>query len=499
MAPSNPYNLPPLKDRLLENFNTYFKFGYITFGGPSVHAAILYDDIVVKRQWIPSEQFAELFAICQALPGPGSTELAYSLALVRSGIPGAIIMTFAGTLIGGIKSEIPPWATRLEQGLASAAIGLVALAAYRMTPTLATDKLSKTLALIAGSITVLYSAPWLLPAIMAAGGFTSYVFDAFVAPCISNLKERLRARKDRQTMEREEREDLEVGNVVQEMASMVSPSIYNANEDIVNGIEIAATSTNNAPSVHDSIRSRYKAGIPTTQENPDDRKVDTIERLAFSYSKKLGFTFLLVFAAFFLAAILARTLSPVSSKADYGHLMSSFYFVGSIIFGGGPVVIPLLRTYTVDSGWMTDQHFLVGLALIQSIPGPNFNFACFLGAVAMANANGSGVAGATLSYLAIFIPGLLLQSGVIPFWQLVRKHAAVNMVFRGVNACALGLVFSATWLLWVQANLYGGSQAYHIVISSAAFAASGFMNVPAPLVIILGGGMGALEYAVSDR
>jgi chromate transporter len=78
---------PPhsLKDDLLEIFNTYFKLGYTTFGGPAAHIAILYDDIVVKRKWLPNEQFTELFAICQALPGPASTELAYSLALVRSG------------------------------------------------------------------------------------------------------------------------------------------------------------------------------------------------------------------------------------------------------------------------------------------------------------------------------------------------------------------------------------------------------------------------------
>lgn len=185
-------------------------------------------------------------------------------------------------------------------------------------------------------------------------------------------------------------------------------------------------------------------------------------------------------------------------KAEYGYLVATFYFVGSIIFGGGPVIIPLLKTYTVDSGWMTDQQFLVGLALIQSLPGPNFNFACFLGAVAMVNANGSGIAGAILCYLAIFSPGLILKNAIIPYWQFVREHSAVKQVFRGVNSCALGLVFSATWLLWIQTNSMGGNSGYHAVIASAAFVASGYLDMPAPVVILLGGGMGAIEYAVTS-
>ncbi|KAF9288571.1 hypothetical protein BGZ68_010949 [Mortierella alpina] len=505
---TDPRNLPPLRDRVVEIFHTYFKFGYTTFGGPSVHAAILFDDIVIRRRWISSEQFAELFAICQSLPGPGSTELAYSLALVRSGflcsilafifwsIPGAVVMTIVGILIGGVKSGIPLWATRLEQGLASAAIGLVALAAYRMSTTLATDKLTRILALIAGSVTVLYSAPWLLPVVMIAGGLVSYIFDAFVAPFVSNLIEKRKARRDKLQAEVK---DLEQGYVAEETGSSGSCSSENPHGEIVTDDEQVEARAAVASKSHSSIRNRGKAENIPVQENLDDLKMDTTARMAFSYSKKLGFAFFLVFLALFIAAIVFRALVPASATADYGHLMASFYFVGSIIFGGGPVVIPLLKAYTVDSGWMSDQHFLVGLALIQSLPGPNFNFACFLGAVAMVNANGNGVAGAVLCYLAIFSPGLILKSAIIPFWQFVREHAAVKMVFRGVNACALGLVFSATWLLWIQANLPGGNGGYHAVIASTAFVSSGYLDIPAPLVIILGGGMGAIEYAVSDK
>ncbi|KAF9989860.1 hypothetical protein BGZ75_004685 [Mortierella antarctica] len=490
---SNPYNLPPLKDRLREVFNTYFKFGYTTFGGPAAHIAILYDEIVVKREWISNEQFTELFAICQALPGPASTELAYSLTLVRSGflcsafafllwsIPGAVVMTVVGVLIANIKEGIPLWATRLEQGLASAAIGLVALAAYRMSTTLATDKLTRILALVAGGVSALYTAPWLLPVLMIAGGLVSYIFDAFIAPAYLKRTEQRGKCKDKEV---ETKKDLEKGDDIQGAES-------HTHEGSID---------DKASSVHSSLRNRATVETPVYAEREDvaisDSQVDS-ERKQFSYTKKLGFFFLLVFLAFLVASILVKALVPPSTVAQYGPLTATFFFVGSIIFGGGPVIIPLLKTYTVDSGWMTNQQFLVGLALIQSLPGPNFNFACFLGAVAMINANKNGVAGAVLCFIGIFLPGILLKNAIIPFWQFVRQHPSVKMVFRGVNACALGLVFSAIWLLWVQTNEVGGHSGYHGVIASTAFVASGYLGVPAPFAIILGGAMGAVEYAVS--
>ncbi|KAF9132547.1 hypothetical protein BGX30_012627 [Mortierella sp. GBA39] len=512
----SPSHHPPLKDRLKEIFSTFFKLGYTTFGGPAAHIGILYGEIVEKRKWIASEQFTELFAICQALPGPASTELAYSLALVRSGflasvfafllwsVPGAIVMTVAGILIGDVSETIPLWATRLEQGLAAAAVGLVALAAYKMSTTLATDKLTRILALISGGASALYTAPWLLPVLMIAGGLTSWIFDAFLFPLSNGWKEKRAHRKAQEELDGK-KDDLEKGHVTNkeaEATASASAEGHSAVDAPVTIIQSADADAEKTPSVHGSIRSRNKAEVasldgvkagPTQEFEPESQY-----RPLFTYSKKLGFFFFVVFLALLVASILVRALVPESTTASYGPLTATFYFTGSIIFGGGPVIIPLLRTYTVDSGWMNDKQFLVGLALIQSLPGPNFNFACFLGAVSMVRANQSGVVGAILGYLAIFFPGLILKNAIIPFWQSVREHKSVKMVFRGVNACALGLVFSATWLLFDQTNGFGGSSGYHSVIASAAFVANGYLDFPAPLVIILGGAMGAIEYAVAD-
>ncbi|KAF7722078.1 hypothetical protein EC973_003727 [Apophysomyces ossiformis] len=486
---ANPYNLPPLKDRLCETFKAYYKLGFTAFGGPPAHIAILFDEMVIKRQWISDQQFTELLAICQALPGPSSTELAYSISLIRSGfvcsilgfllwsLPGAIVMTIVGFFIGSINDGIPLWATRLEQGLASAAIGLVALAAYKMSTSLATDKLTRILALIAGSISALYTAPWLLPVMMIASGLVSYVFYSFVAPAYG--------KRSKKRIHRGEpvENDLEHVLVVNEAGSSGSYGSCDAHKESTADAQKSQVNGDKTSSAHGSADMRIPNDLRDTTRKP------------FSYSKKLGFVFFLVFLVLLIASVLVKVLVPSSSAANYGPLVATFYFVGSIIFGGGPVIIPLLKTYMVDPGWMTDQQFLVGLALIQSLPGPNFNLACFLGAVAMMNANKNAVAGAILGFVAIFFPGLILKNAIIPFWQFFREHSSVQKVFRGVNACALGLVFSATWLLWLQTNNPGGKDGYHAVIASAAFVASGYLSIPAPIVIIVGGGMGAIEYA----
>ncbi|KAF8945509.1 hypothetical protein BGZ47_002511 [Haplosporangium gracile] len=509
-----PPHLPPLKDRLKEIFSTYFKLGYTTFGGPAAHIGILYGEIVEKRKWIASDQFTELFAICQALPGPASTELAYSLALVRSGflasvfafllwsVPGAIVMTVTGILIGDVSETIPLWATRLEQGLAAAAVGLVALAAYKMSTTLATDKLTRVLALIAGGASALYTSPWLLPTLMIAGGLTSWTFDTYLFPLSNEWKEKQAHRKV-QEKQCAKKDDLEQGHTTNQESDATGAA--NAEDTVdasVTNVQSADADAEKTPSVHGSIRSRNKAEAATLDElegGPvQELEPESQYQPLFTYSKKLGLFFFLIFLALLVASILVRALVPESTTASYGPLAATFYFTGSIIFGGGPVIIPLLRTYTVDSGWMNDNQFLVGLALIQALPGPNFNFACFLGAVSMVRANQSGVVGAFLGYLAIFFPGLILKNAIIPFWQSVREHKSVKMVFRGVNACALGLVFSATWLLFEQTNRFGGSSGYHSVIATAAFVANGYLDFPAPLVIILGGVMGAIEYAIAD-
>ncbi|KAG0374018.1 hypothetical protein BGX24_010951 [Mortierella sp. AD032] len=497
---SNPYNLPPLKDRIKETISTFFKFGYTSFGGPMVHTNMLNDEIIIKRGWLSQEQFAELFAISQSLPGPAAALLAYSLTLLRSGFlcailgfilwsfPGAVICTVVGLLVGDIKGDQPMWAIRVEQGLAAAAIGLVALAAHKMSRSLATDNLTRLLAMFAASVSILYTSAWVLPVVMVSGGLVSFIFDTYWSQFLNKRyeKKRLRQREtETEAVAASLEDDLEKGHAV---THETEPS-----EDKEKETEKENIKSGSSAPVQD-----LREGMPTVVIGDYDEHGDT-SRKAFSYSRKLGIVFLTFFIGFLIASILIRARLTPGALPGYGDLASTFYFVGSIIFGGGPVIIPLLKTYVVDSGWMTSQQFLIGLSLVQSLPGPNFNFACYLGAVAMVNIGKNGLAGAIVSYIAIFCPGLVLKSVIIPFWQLLRERPAVKRVFRGVNACALGLIFSAVWMLFEQVVPLGGSDGYHVVIAGVAFVSAGFFGFPAPVAIILGGALGAIEYVASDR
>lgn len=174
-------------------------------------------------------------------------------------------MTVAGVLIGDVSETIPLWATRLEQGLAAAAVGLVALAAYKMSTTLATDKLTRILALISGGASALYTAPWLLPVLMIGGGLTSWTFDAYLFPLSNGWKEKRAHRKAQEELGGK-KDDLEQGHVANQEAEATgsaSAEDHSAVDAPVTIIQSADADAEKTPSVHGSIRSRNKAELAT--------------------------------------------------------------------------------------------------------------------------------------------------------------------------------------------------------------------------------------------
>jgi chromate transporter len=124
-------------------------------------------------------------------------------------------------------------------------------------------------------------------------------------------------------------------------------------------------------------------------------------------------------------------------------LFEAFYRSGALVFGGGHVVLPLLREATVAQGWVTDDVFLAGYGAAQAVPGPLFTFAAYLGAVM--ELPPTGVAGATISLVAIFVPGILALVAALPFWETFRKRANAQAVMRGVHAAVVGLLGAALY------------------------------------------------------
>ena len=149
------------------------------------------------------------------------------------------------------------------------------------------------------------------------------------------------------------------------------------------------------------------------------------------------------------------------------------------MFGGGHVVLPLLRAAVVDPGWVSDSAFLAGYGAAQAVPGPLFTFAAYLGAVA--SAPPGGVVGAALALVAVFAPGLLLMMGAIPFWHGLRARPAARAAMAGVNAAVVGLLASALYNpVWTSA-VRGPAD---FAIAAAAFAALVVWRA-APLIVVV--------------
>ncbi len=122
-------------------------------------------------------------------------------------------------------------------------------------------------------------------------------------------------------------------------------------------------------------------------------------------------------------------------------LAASFYRAGALVFGGGHVVLPLLRDAVVTPGWVSQGQFLAGYGAAQAMPGPLFTVAAYLGTVSTAGPG--GLAGALIATVAIFLPGLLLVAGFLPYWSALQARPGIARVMNGVNAAVVGLLGAA--------------------------------------------------------
>jgi chromate transporter len=162
-------------------------------------------------------------------------------------------------------------------------------------------------------------------------------------------------------------------------------------------------------------------------------------------------------------------------------LIDSFYRSGSLVFGGGHVVLPLLQQEVVPRGWVDNDAFLAGYGAAQAVPGPLFTFAAYLGAVMGPTPN--GWLGGLICLVAIFLPSFLLVIGMLPFWNELRRHVAVQAALKGVNAAVVGLLLAALYTpVWVSA-IRGPSD---FAIGIVAFLLLMFWKVAPWLVVILG-------------
>jgi chromate transporter len=182
---------------------------------------------------------------------------------------------------------------------------------------------------------------------------------------------------------------------------------------------------------------------------------------------------LVCLALFF--ALLALSFAPARGLAA---LAAAFYRSGALVFGGGHVVLPLLRDAAVAPGWVSDGAFLSGYGAAQALPGPLFAFSAYLGAVA--GAPPAGLVGGACALVAIFAPGMLALVGALPFWRALSAEPRAQAAMRGVNAAVVGLLAAALYdPLWTSAVL----RASDFAVAAIGFALLVAWRAP-PLVVV---------------
>ena len=159
----------------------------------------------------------------------------------------------------------------------------------------------------------------------------------------------------------------------------------------------------------------------------------------------------LICLAFFVTLLLGLPWWRVNSGSSAVAVIDSFFRAGSLVFGGGHIILPLLQGETVAPGWIDESRFLAGYGMAQALPGPLTTYAAYLGA-ALRSPLPHGWAGALLCLGAIFLPSGLLVLGVLPFWEDVRRRAWAQAALRGTNAAVVGLLLAALYRpVWTSA------------------------------------------------
>jgi chromate transporter len=154
----------------------------------------------------------------------------------------------------------------------------------------------------------------------------------------------------------------------------------------------------------------------------------------------------------FFALLVVLPISASHSGSQGLKLFDSFFRAGSLVFGGGHVVLPLLKAEVVNPGWVSSDAFMAGYGAAQAIPGPLFTFSAYLGAVSRIPP--AGLLGAFICLIAAFLPSFLLILGVLPFWERLRRVETMRFAMQGINAAVVGLLLSAFYNpVWTSAIL----------------------------------------------
>lgn len=363
------------------------------FGGPQAHIAMLIKIMVEKRGYITEEELMELYALCQILPGPTSTQtvtaigyrigganLAYLTLLVWM-IPAVTIMTTAAILINSYQTR--NFTLEFTKFIQPMAVGFVSYGAYAIASRVINTKTAGALMALSAIVTFFISKPAALPIVLVfAGTLTAFKYKKHeIAP-----KEKIK---------------IKWGNF-------------------------------------------------------------TLWGLV----------------------LLTAALVGAFTQDRFVLLFENFYRNGSLIFGGGQVLIPFLNTEFVEfKGYLSSEEFLSGLAMVQTVPGPVFSFSSFVGALSARDVGiGGQILAGFVSACGIFLPGTFLIFFVIRFWDSLKRYRVVRASLEGINAASAGMVAAAAFLLFEPID----NSVLNVSVVIGTFLLLTYTKVPPPLIILAG-------------
>lgn len=208
-------------------------------------------------------------------------------------------------------------------------------------------------------------------------------------------------------------------------------------------------------------------------------EVPDIAQLAIPVSRAASVICIVLFFSLLVFLPVTRQLTPYQELAVF----DSFYRAGSLVFGGGHVVLPLLEREVVGAGWVSKELFLAGYGAAQAVPGPLFTFASYLGAVM------GGWPVAVLATAAVFLPSFLLIIGILPFWQALRRYPRVQGSLMGVNAAVVGLLLAALYdPIWTSSI----NKPVDFTLAAALFGMLEYWKLPSWVIVITGTAGGIL-------
>nr|WP_217275040.1 chromate efflux transporter [Vibrio coralliilyticus] len=328
-------------------FKTFFWLGWISFGGPAAHIGYFRNTFVEKLNWLDDKEYAQIVALSQFLPGPGSSQVGFALGYKRGGLPGAC-MAFLGFTLPSVLIMLA-----------------LAVLSSQLTETSLFQNIVHGLKLLA--VVVVADATW--------GMYKNFCKEKLsVSLCLLTA-----------------------------ISLLVLPGI--ATQMLV--LVIAAL-----------IGMKY---LGNQEQVPHTRFEPSIFPLA-------------------LFVVLIVGLPFVASSVPALGLFNDFFQAGSLVFGGGHVVLPLLQNIVGDQ--LSQDAFLTGYAAAQAVPGPMFTFATYIGYELLPEAP---IAGALIATMGVFLPGFLLLLGVLKNWQSLAKMPKVSGAVNGVNAAVVGLLVAALY------------------------------------------------------